>query len=275
MRVSSFMSAVLAVNLVAAAPALAGGAALDADYGIFLAGIPIGTADVKSTFDGRRYTIDLQARLTGLAGMVTGGKGAASAAGSVDGARVVPRTFAVTSQNAKESRVVRMGLSSGNVAAIAIEPPLEERPDRIPVESGHKRGVVDPVSALLMPASAGKVSDPENCNRTIPVFDGASRFDVQLSYAETRTVTKPGYEGPVLVCKARWKPISGHRPTRSAVKFMEENEDMAVWLAPVEAGRFLLPLRIEVRTQIGMSVIEASRVAMREGAIRRAAADGR
>jgi hypothetical protein len=54
-------------------------------------------------------------------------------------------------------------------------------------------------------------------------------------------------------------PISGHRPTRSAVKFMEENRNMSVWLAPLEGTRVLAPLRIAVETMVGMSVIEAQR----------------
>ncbi len=242
---------------LAAFPSAGLAAGLQADYGIWLAGLPIGTADVKSSFDGERYTISLQARFTGLAGMITGGKGAANASGQVSGTRVVPSAFAIVSRNSKESRSVRMGLRSGSVSAVSIEPPIDDKPDRVPVEEAHKRGVVDPVSALIMPAK-GSATDPDNCNRTIPVFDGASRFDVDLTYSETKTVAKPGYSGPVLVCKARWKPISGHRPARSAVKFMEDNDDMAVWLAPMEGNRVLLPLRIEVRTQIGLSVVEAS-----------------
>ena len=72
-----------------------------------------------------------------------------------------------------------MGLNGGNVSALAIVPPLDEKPDRVPLKDVHKRGVVDPVSALLMPAtSAGSLTEPANCNRTIPVFDGAARFDV-------------------------------------------------------------------------------------------------
>ena len=38
------------------------------------------------------------------------------------------------------------------MAALDIEPPLDEKPDRVPLKDAHKRGVVDPVSALLMPA---------------------------------------------------------------------------------------------------------------------------
>ena len=105
----------------------------------------------------------------------------------------------------------------------------------------------------------------------IPVFDGASRFDIVLGYAETRAFDKPGYSGPVLVCNARFRAVSGHRAGKEAVRFMEQNRDMAVWLAPVEASRVLLPMRIEVRTQIGMSVIEAARISIDGRGVARAA----
>ncbi len=80
-----------------------------------------------------------------------------------------------------------------------------------------------------------------------------------LSYGETRSVQKPGYAGPILVCNARYQPIAGHRPDRPGVKFMEDNTEMSVWLAPVEGTRVLLPLRIAVRTQLGLNIIEATR----------------
>ena len=43
---------------------------------------------------------------------------------------------------------------------------------------------------------------------------------------------------------------------------MEENKDMSVWLVPLEGQRLLVPVRIAVRTMIGLSVVEASHWAM-------------
>lgn len=263
-------AALCSIAVVAGAPDVRA-AQLEAVYDISLAGFSVGTADVKSRFDGSAYEINLQARLTGFAGLLMSGRGAASASGSVAGARVVPRAFAVNSRSSRASRTVRMGLRSGAIAAVEIEPPLQEHADAVPVQRQHKQGVVDPVSAFLMPATVrGALTDPRNCERTIPVFDGASRFDIVLSYGGTREIDKPGYTGPVIVCNARFRAIAGHRPGREAVRFMEENRDMNVWLAPFEANRTLLPMRVEVRTQIGVSVIEASRVTM-GGQPRRAA----
>lgn len=258
-------------NLAAAAAFLAGAilapaaaqasASFDATYGIYLAGLPIGQADVTSTYDGRRYAIEVQARLVGLAGIFVDGRGAASASGNINGERIAPASFAVVSSTNRANRTVRMGMRGGAVAAVEILPPLDEHPDRVPVRNAHRRDVVDPVSAFVFPARARiPADDPRQCDRTIPVFDGASRFDIALTYGGTRRFEKPGYSGDVLICKARFRAISGHRPGREALRFMEENEDMAVWLAPVEASRSLYPMRVEVRTQIGMSIIQASRV---------------
>lgn len=276
MRARRLAIALVAFATLAASPqaASARGSSFDATYGIWLAGFPVGEADVTSSSDGRRYEIEVQARLVGLAGLIMDGRGAATATGRVQGERVTPSSFAVNSASSRASRTVRMGLSGGAVSAVEILPPLPEHPDRVPVRAADRRGVVDPVSAFLFPARGRLgLTDPAQCERTIPVFDGASRFDIVLSYGGERHLDKPGYSGPVLICKARFRAVSGHREGKEAVRFMEGNRDMAVWLAPVEAGGVLLPMRIEVRTQIGMSIIEASRVSIDGGGIARRASN--
>jgi hypothetical protein len=264
MRRSSILAALL---LLPAMGAAAQAENLKVGYGITLAGLPLGTADLSSTFDGGKYRVEVGAKLTGLAGLLTSGKGAANAAGTVAGPQPQPASFAVTSRSSREQRTIRMGLTGGAVAALEVVPPVDDKPDRVPVTEAHKRGVVDPVSALVMPFLGKDLNDPANCNRTIPVFDGAARFDVVLTYADRKIVEKPGYKGPVLVCNARYVPIAGHRSQRPATKFMAENTEMSVWLAPIEPAKVLVPLRIAVRTMIGMSVIEASQWAQGEAAL--------
>jgi hypothetical protein len=245
----------------------AGAQTLKVAYDVTLAGLTLGKADLVSTFDGPKYKMQAAVKLSGLAKLLTGGKGAATATGTIVGAQPKPETFAITSRSSDDQRTVRMGLAGGNVEAVEIVPPLEEKPDRVPVREEDKKGVVDPISALLMPAVAsGSLTDPANCNRTLPVFDGAARFNVVLSYGSTKKVDVPGYKGPVLVCNARYVPISGHRSQRPATKFMEDNKDMTVWLAPVNGPKLLVPLRVSVRTMIGTSLVEASRWSVEDGA---------
>lgn len=229
------------------------------DYSVNLAGIPIGNAQLTGAFDGARYRMDVSAVLTGLVGAVTGGQGSARSSGSI-AAAPLPNAFSIATRTSSSGIAVRMALANGNVTQAEVTPPLLDTGDRVPVTAAAKRGVIDPASALMMPARArADLTDPENCNRTLPVFDGATRFNVVLSYGETRQVEKPGYSGPVLVCNARYVAIAGHRPDRPGVKFMEDNRDMSVWLAPVEGTRVLVPMRIAVRTTLGTNIIEAIR----------------
>ena len=229
------------------------------DYSVNLAGIPIGNAQLTGAFDGARYRVDVSAVLTGLVGAVTGGQGSARSSGSM-AAAPLPNAFSIATRTSSSGIAVRMALANGNVTQAEVTPPLLDTGDRVPVTAAAKRGVIDPASALMMPARArADLTDPVNCNRTLPVFDGATRFNVVLSYGETRQVEKPGYSGPVLVCNARYVAIAGHRPDRPGVKFMEENRDMSVWLAPVEGTRVLVPMRIAVRTTLGTNIIEATR----------------
>jgi len=258
MRRGNWVWAVAGLAAVAAGPSRA--ATINVSYGISLAGLPIGTADLASTVEASQYKLQLVARTTGLVGAFTSGKGGATASGAMAGGRALPASFSVVSRSGRAMRRVEIGMAGGNVTTVDIAPPLEPREDRVPLSDAHKKGVLDPVSALVMIAPGkGETTDPAHCNRTIPVFDGAARFNLVLSYAQTRSVEKAGYRGPVLVCNIRYVPIAGHRAERPATKFMEENRDMQVWLAPVEGSRLLVPLRVAVRTMIGMSVVEASR----------------
>lgn len=250
--------ALLVGGVLACGGARAG--SLKVDYGLWLSGLPLGEAGLSTQIDGDRYRTELKVQLTGLAGAVTGGRAAANSAGQIAGGRTVPGGFAITSASSSAQRSIRLGLAGGNVTEVSITPPLEDKAERVPVTEAHRRAIVDPVSALVMPAPGrGDLTDPTLCNRTLPVFDGGARFDVVLSYSETRQAALGGYSGPVLVCNARYVPVAGHRPDRPGTKFMEDNRDMSVWLAPVPGERVLVPLRIQVATTAGRSVIEATR----------------
>jgi hypothetical protein len=243
----------------------AGGAAagpLEARYGVTLAGLSIGTAVFSGQISPQGYQAALNARLTGLVGVLTTGQGAVQVSGGFAGARPLSQGYALSANNSQISRTIQIGMSSGNITQVAIDPPFEPHADRVPVLEHHRRAVADPVSALIMPvAGNGDIMDPANCNRVIPVFDGVQRFDVTLSSAGSRVVNEPrkGYVGHALVCSARYAPVAGHRPI-PATDYMKANREMSVWLVPVAGSRALVPWRIQVKTQVGALVIEAMSV---------------
>lgn len=247
------------IGALAAMPATA--AEVQARYAITLAGLSIGKASLSGTLDGAAYTLNVSSALTGIVGAVAKGRGAATARGNVAGRGVLTNGFSVSATNGKDTRTIQMSASSGTVRNVVIDPPFVDKGDggdRIPLRDSHKIGVLDPVSALLMPLRVTDVFDKANCDRRLPIFDGSQRFDVVLAYAGVRQVrSENGYSGPVLVCSARYVPVAGHRPARRVTKFMAENRHMDIWLAPVNGGKLLAPYRISVKTMIGTAVIEA------------------
>lgn len=234
----------------------ASSASLDARYDVSLLGLTLGTANLTGGIEGSAYKLDLTAKLTGLIGGFTGGRGSGAASGNLNGTKLSPTSFAVSSASSSESRTVRMALDSNTVAAVEIEPPIDAKPDRVPLNDGHRRNVIDPLSAFLMPVVGKGLANA--CNRTLQIFDGAARYDIKMSQSGTREVKLEGYSGPVAVCQVRYVPIAGHRSERPSTKFMIENRDISTWLAPVAGTNVMVPVRVSVKTMIGTAVLEAS-----------------
>ncbi|MCI0467179.1 MAG: DUF3108 domain-containing protein [Beijerinckiaceae bacterium] len=230
-----------------------------ARYTVSLIGLNIGEISAAGTIGPAAYRINLNAKLTGIAALISNLKLALSATGAVRRSGLAPTTYATTSANSQGARTVRMSLDSGNVRAVEIFPPFEEKAGRIPVSEANKRNILDPTSALIMPVPENEpLVGPAACNRTIPVFDGYVRFNVTLYYVGTKEVAVDGYTGPVSVCAARYTPISGHTRDSKSTKFMAENRDIETWLAPVARARAVVPLHVELMTMAGAAVIDAT-----------------
>jgi hypothetical protein len=255
----------LRFNAVAVAAALVCGAAARADvlhatYRVSLIGLPIGAANLKAELTPTSYSITADAKLTGLARLfANGAQGASAGNGAIVQGHVSPAAFATIAASSSMTRTIRMALAGNAVTGVDISPPFDEKPDRVPLGPTDQQGIVDPAGAIVLPAPAsGPMVSPAACNRKIPIFDGYTRFDINLTYVGQRTAQAKGYNGPVVVCAARYVPISGHRRDRPATKFMADNKDLEVWLAPIESDHVLIPFRISVRTMIGTTVVEAS-----------------
>jgi hypothetical protein len=229
-----------------------------ARYTVSLVGFHIGEVAAAGSIGPANYRVNLNAKLTGIAAMVSNVKLALASTGSLRKGGPAPSTYATSAANSQGVRTVRMSLDAGNVKAVEIFPPFEDKEGRIPVTEAHKRNIVDPTSAFIMPVPDGEpLIGPSACNRTIPVYDGYVRFDVTLHYVGVRNVSVEGYSGPVSVCAARYIPIAGHKRDSKSTKFMAENRDIETWLAPVGRAHVVVPLHVALTTLAGAAVIDA------------------
>ena len=76
---SAVASSLAGLVLAACLAEAAGAASLDARYDVSLLGITLGTASLTGGIDGSGYKLDIAAKLTGIVGGVTGGRGSGAA----------------------------------------------------------------------------------------------------------------------------------------------------------------------------------------------------
>jgi hypothetical protein len=251
-----------AAVLVVAAAVLAGAARaesrLDAHYSVSVAGIAVGQTDITALIGDAEYTTSANGRARGLLRALVTGEGVLGARGAVADGRLVPASFNAHTTGDDETSVVSMTLEDGNVKDLTAETSAPAT-DRIPLSDDHRRGIVDPLSALLIPAgAAGDVVATQACQRTLPIFDGRRRFDLALSFKRIDKVkAAKGYAGPAVVCAVTFKALAGHRAGSPLVKYLGGRE-IELTLAPIAGTRLLAPFRLSIANMLGDIVVEAT-----------------
>jgi hypothetical protein len=253
----------LTLTAVLAAMAPAAGRAqgkLEARYSATLAGIPIGKGTWVIDITDTRYMSAASGVTTGLVRAFTGGQGTSAAHGTLAAGQPTSSIYASTIIAGKKSDEVRLTVADGVVKESRLDPPLEAEPDRVPITDEHRKGILDPMTAsLLRTPGTGTPLSPEACQRTVAVFDGRLRYDLQFAYKRMDHVkADKGYAGPVVVCAVYFAPIAGYIPQRAAIRYVSKLRDIEVWLAPIAGTRVLVPFRAQGPTPIGRFVVEAT-----------------
>lgn len=222
-------------------------------------GIEIGKAALTVDITDDGYAAAGSAKVTGLARLISRGEGSVAARGNFVNGKVSPLTYSSTSETDKKAEEIRISLANNVVKEFAVSPPTAPAEDRVPVTEQHRQGVVDPMSAAVITVPGnGDLLAHDSCNRTVSIFDGRQRYDLVFSYERTEAAKNvTGYSGPMLVCRVDYRPIAGHRASRLQVKFMEDNKNIFVWLAPVAGTRVLFPIRVSIVTLVGVVLVEA------------------
>jgi hypothetical protein len=233
---------------------------LDATYMATILGLPIGHIIWRIEIRDDRFAAAATGETAGLLQVFSPGHGVAAADGTLSGQQSGAGHFMVNLSHGKASEETRIIFTGGKAREFVAHPPTPN-PNLVPLTDAYRTGVVDPMSALLIRVpGSGDTATPAACERKIPVFDGHTRFDLGLVYKRLEQVrTDAGYRGPAVVCSVYFTPLAGYDPTRSALKYLQADRGMEMWLAPLAGTRLLVPFRISVPTPIGVGVLQATR----------------
>ena len=251
----------LAVVLAAAAPAaVRAQGKLEAHYTASLAGIQIGKGSWVIDITDTQYMAAASGVTTGLMRAFTGGQGTSAAHGTLHAGQPTSSIFASTIAASNKTDDVNLTVANGIVTESRLDPPIETEPDRVPITDENCKGILDPMTASLMRTpGTGNPLSPEACQRTVAIFDGRLRYDLQFAFKRMDKVkADKGYAGPVVVCAVYFSPIAGYISSRAAIRYVSKLRDIEVWLAPIAGTRVLVPFRMQGPTPIGKFVLEAN-----------------
>jgi hypothetical protein len=232
---------------------------LEANYTATLSGIPIGKGTWTIDVDDDQFSATASGATSGLLRVFASGQGNSTAHGGVSGGQPMPATYTSTIVADNKADQVRILFSGGNVKEFLADPPTTPNPDRVPLTDASRKNVFDPMTASLIRVSGnGDTFVPEACQRTIPIFDGRMRYDLQLAFKRLDKVkSERGYQGTVVVCAVYFSPVAGHVPDRNTIKYLVAQREMEMWLAPIAGTRLMVPFRAQVPTPIGLGVLQA------------------
>ncbi len=235
-------------------------AKLDATYSATLLGLPIGRISWTVELHNNRFTTAATGGISGLLRLFSDGHGDVSAQGNLAAGAPVASNFALTLIAGKWSDEVRI-LFHGNKAQEYVTAAPAPGANQVPITDANRTGVLDPMTALLvhMPG-AGKTAVPEACERTIPIFDGHTRYNLRLSFKRVDTVsTEGGYHGPVIVCAVKFFPVAGYDPKHFLITYLAAQHDIEIWLAPMAGSRLMVPYRMSMPTPMGLGILQATK----------------
>ncbi len=229
-----------------------------AHYTISMTGVTIGEIAWRIDIGATLYSMTASGKASGVLSMLMNGEGSVAAQGSVAADHFNPSSYKSTITDDDGAITLKMTFTDG-VATEQITPQPPLRTDRLPITDDDRRGVADPLSAVLLPTKpGGGALAATDCDRSLKIYDGRRRYNLALSHGRLDKIdVARGYSGPVLVCDVVLQPIAGYRADSLIVKYVAGRRNVELWFAPIAGTSIMAPVRVLMPTLIGTLIIQA------------------
>jgi hypothetical protein len=249
----AFLTGDVLANRVYAWPAT-----VRAVYEVNFNGFTVGTFEFLSQSEDQSYTLTGNAHLSLLLGAFTW-VGETRAFGLLANHTPKPAAFTFEFRANSKTGSTKIDFANGAVFGVKHAPPPAPKTDTVPLREQHLKGVLDPLSAIMVVA---RYANPDPCDHRLPIFDGKERFDLLLSYKGQVKVNEQQPSGqPAIahVCRVKYQPIAGHK-IDAENSYLATSDAIEVSLRPIPSANVLVPYQITIPTLIGYATIVSKRV---------------
>ncbi|MDH2343933.1 DUF3108 domain-containing protein [Bradyrhizobium sp. SSUT77] len=243
-------------------------------YEVSLAGLSLATADLDLIVGDSSYVARMQYRTSGAARLTSSGAGEAIAKGAYKGGRFVPATFDLDHRAGQRSRKIAITIVDGRIKTMTLDPPIDPDSGRMPFELDKLGTIIDPLSATVV---SGVTTDgrPETrvCDRTLPIFDGIRRYDIELSLQGSGFSNRGIFIGPLTNCRLRLMHLSAEVKPENATQSAERGARLGsvdVTFGFVAAVKVYVPVAISA--EVGRATLVVRLIQISTGGARTDAA---
>jgi uncharacterized protein DUF3108 len=227
-----------------------------AGYRVDLDNFNLGSFRFTTTLSGSDYHVRGAGRFSILGGLLYDLQTTTASSGKVTSAGPEPTTYVLSYAGGGDAGQLRMSFDSGAVTALSIIPKRPRDPREIPITKEQLVGALDPVAAAFFRARSGDPNDElKVCDQTVPVFDGGWRYDLELSPKKkvpVRKAASTAYSTYAVVCRVKFKPISGYAPDDPNIKIMSHTDAIEIWLVPLPGSDMYMPYHLLLPTDSGI-----------------------
>jgi Protein of unknown function (DUF3108) len=193
---------------------------------------------------GERYAITTEYSTKGLASVFVDLTTRAEVHGRLMPGSAQPESFRNDSRRNGTERHSRVDYRPDGAVEAAATPPVSE-----PLPVGATQGTVDNLTAYLR--LERQLARTGSCALTARVFDGRHAYDLVFSDAGRATLSPAGgqhFSGDAIACRMTRRYPPGAEDTEKD----EGARGGTIWYAQLLPGDLLVPVRMEMDTQLGM-----------------------
>jgi hypothetical protein len=206
-----------------------------------MGGMHVATDRTTIEETGSTYAIAGDLKTSGLAGMFQEFQSHATTRGRLAGTGAQPETYAADIRRDSGERHDKVDFRA--VATASGSSTVEGKGGA----AAPPRDTVDPLTAyFLVERRLGIGGD---CAMNVSVFDGRHRYNLQFTDAGDQKLSASGgqhYSGDTKACKMKRENVAGYPTDR-----LEMPQRGTIWYARLMPGDLLLPVKLEMVTDIG------------------------
>jgi hypothetical protein len=216
-----------------------------------LAGLHVATDRTLIEENGASYAITGEVKTTGIAGMFQDFQKKSTARGRLAATGVQPETYSADVRRDKAERHDKIDFRANATASGTSSPAA-----KADTAAGPPRDAVDPLTAYFLVER--RLGQGGNCSLTVPVFDGLHRYDLKftdLGEQKLSGAKERHYSGDAHACKMTRENLAGMPEKDKAKDNDKDKVEMpqrgTMWYARLTPGDLMLPVKVELVTDIG------------------------